>query len=78
MVPTMRESFVKERSTEWEHIYGVMEVLTLAVGYSIISMALVSISGLMGAAMRALGRTTSYMVVEPTSGQMVEDTKENI
>ena len=78
MVPTMRESFVRERSTEWEHIYGVMEVLTLAVGYLIISMALVSISGLMAGAMRAHGRTTSCMAVEYTSGQMVEGTKENI
>ena len=78
MVPTMRESFVRVKSMDREHICGVMEALTLAVGSSTISMALASISGLMAAAMRAHGRTTSFMDAELTSGQMAEGTKANI
>jgi hypothetical protein len=41
-------------------------------------MGMGSISGLMAAAMRGLGRITSYMDGELTSGLMAGGTKENI
>ena len=78
MVPTMKESFARERNTDRELIFGAMEVPTLVDGYSTISMALANISGQMAAATKAHGRITSSMDAELTCGQMGEGTKENI
>jgi hypothetical protein len=59
-------------------IIGVTGVHTLEGGYSTISMGMGSISGLMAAAMKGLGRITSCMDAELTSGLMEGGTKENI
>jgi hypothetical protein len=59
-------------------IIGVTGVRTLEGGCLTISMGMGSISGLMAAAMKGLGRITSYMDAVLTSGLMAGGTKENI